>query len=279
MPKIEVSKDMNDILRGIWHDRLSPKGIIFTYLCAKAFNVVRYPSTPDRSLDGIDIANEELTTLINSYGVEKISLLVKEVIEIKKQTKALLQKKYHNNFVTLQRALSPLNDSQYQTALRACDRPELFPMLVIASQEADIASFKIDVDIVSGWSTSSSNRYGSLHIEKDWHIDDIIIVSDYICSSNGGSGALESNEWLCLNRNENGLMEFVTSKCLVNDAPQYLYNKVENTLNTKGYEYLKMECLKMSSARIVNPRVIPNINIPREELSFKEKFKILFGIK
>jgi hypothetical protein len=279
VPKIAISKDMNDILRGIWHDRLSSKAIFFSYLCAKAFNVVRYPTTPDRSLDGIEINNIELTNLINSYGNKKISSLVNEVIDIKKQTATLLKNQYSSNSVTLQRALSPLNSTQYETALRGYDQPELFPMIVIASKKINAPSFKIDVDIISGWSTSASNRYGSLHIEKDWDIDDIIVISDYICVSDGSLGALESNEWLCLNRNENGLMEFSTNKCIVQGIPQSLYDRVEKLLKSRGYGYLENECLEMSSNRKIYPRVLPSITIPPTKLSFIEKIKILFGSK
>lgn len=276
--RIPVSKEMHGILTGIWHDRLSPRGIIFTYLCAKAFSIVRYPSTPDRSVDDNNLPLSDVTDLINSYGDDKISELVEEVRYIKDRTKSiLLRNNVGSDHIILQRALSPLTECQYRTAVRKCDEPTLFPMLAMAAKRAGLETFKIDVDIVSGWSTSSINRYGSLHISRKWHVNDIIVVSDYLVAPEGGVGALESNEWLCLNRNENGLIEFNVSDCTFDCIPEKLRKYLhEHPAIEKLATELQDKAEHQSSQRKLSYRPMNSLNAPKVRLSLSEKFKILF---
>lgn len=276
--RIHVSEEMHRILTGIWHDRLSPRGTLFTYLCAKAFNIVRYPSTPDRSVDDNNRLLSDVTDLINSYGDDKISDLVDEVRHIKDRTKSILLKNSSgSDYIILQRALSPLTERQYQTAARSCDEPTLFPMLAIAAEKAGMQTFKIDVDIVSGWSTSSINRYGSLHITRKWNLDDVVVVSDYLVAPDGGIGALESNEWLCLNRNENGLMEFNVSDCEVDCIPEKLRESLhEHPAIRKLAAELQDKAAYQSSRRKLPYRPMNGLNAPKVKLSLSEKFKILF---
>lgn len=276
--RVHVSKEMHRILTGIWHDRLSPQGVLFTYLCAKAFNIVRYPSTPDRSVDNNNHLLSDVTDLFNSYGNDKIAKLVQEVRHIKDKTKSILIKNNPtSDCVILQRALSPLTENQYQTAVRSCDEPTLFPMLAIAAKKSGMETFKIDVDIVSGWSTSSTNRYGSLHIKRKWNVDDVVVVSDYLVSPDGGIGALESNEWLCLNRNNNGLMEFNISDCEVDCIPEKLRKSLhEHPAIRKLAAELQDKAVYQSSQRKLPYRPMNSLNAPKIKLSLSEKFKLLF---
>ncbi|WP_415893884.1 hypothetical protein ACMXYN_05670 [Neptuniibacter sp. PT8_73] len=278
--KIDVSSDMHNLLQGIFHDRLTEQGIIFSYICAKAFNIVRYPWTPDRSIDCESVNSLKATETINSFGVEKISDLVEEIKDIKNKTRDILIEEHQGKqHIILKRALSPLADEQYLTAVRRYDKPEVFPMLAMAAQKAGIASFKIDVDIVSGWSTRSDNRYGSLHVKKSWDINDIIIVSDYMNGFNSEIGALESNEWLCLNRNENGLVELNTDECHIdkNLLPRKYIKKIESSPNLNILaEKLQQETLNQSSLRSLPAPIFFNLNSPKLEFGLVEKLKILF---
>lgn len=278
MNKIEVSKEMNNLLFGIWHDRLTSKAVVFSYLCAKAFNVVRYPSAPDRSLTISKKIMQEVAELLDNYDEQVFDNLVEEIKRIKAQTKIrlFLNEDYAHDHVPLQRALFPVDSSQTDYALREEDNSKLFPLLYLAAKDANVKSFDMDVDIVSGWSTCFQNRYGSLCIEKDWHIDDIIMISDFISTKNNGKAALETNEWLCLNRNPNGLVSFATDNCIVEEAQQPIIENLSKKMKPRDYDYLQKECLNMASNRNVTLLGDFLFNLPKVSLSFMQKVRILF---
>ncbi|QWT45727.1 hypothetical protein [Azospira inquinata] len=220
---IQISNDLRDLLIGVWHDRLAAKAIVVSYLATRNFGVVRFPTRPDRSVDGEGKGYAGAAELLDSYSDTKLTALAKELAEVTRQTQSILSHIYSGNDIVLQRAVAPLDEKggQYIAANRQCDQIELFPMLAMAAKQAGVCSICLDFDIVSGWSTTSLQRYGTLHITKAWPISDILLVSDLLAGPSGSTvGPLESNEWLCVNRNPRGVIEIKTSDLKVVDLPE-----------------------------------------------------------
>lgn len=230
-PKIKLSPKMHELLIGVWHDRLNPKAIVITYLATRNFGVVRFPTRPDRSVDGKGHGYSDAVALLDSFTDSELDGLAAELRSISSTTQQVLRTINPTGLIKLERALAPMSTTQYLAANRECDQIELFPMLALAAQKASQPSICLDIDIVSGWSTTSLQRYGTLHITRDWEIGDILLVSDIL------DGPLESNEWLCVNTNPRGLVEFPASNFKVIGLPQEFMEKVSN--HPSGVELVK----------------------------------------
>lgn len=227
--KIEISDEMAKILAGIWHKRLSPGAVAFTYLAARTFGVVRYPTRPDRSVD-LESDNqsreyEEAVDLLDKYSEPEWQQLQDELMQIHNRTKNALNDLTSGQPIELERAIVPMHagtgkNHEYN---RNCDEIDSFPMLAQAALMAGVSTVEFDVDIVSGWSIGSLQRYGSLHLKRNWPLTDIIIVSDLLerkvqnCTR---LGPLESNEWLCLNRNPKGFIQFNVADFKIDEIPK-----------------------------------------------------------
>jgi len=230
-PGIQISADLHDLLLGVWHDRLADRAIVVSYLATRNFGVVRFPTRPDRAVDGDGQGYAGAARLLDSYSDSKLTNLATELANVTLQTQNILSYVYSGNDIVLQRAVAPMDEKsgQYIAANRQCDRIELFPMLAMAAEQAGVRSICLDFDIVSGWSTTSLQRYGTLHITKTWPISDILLVSDLLAGPNGSAvGPLESNEWLCVNRNPRGMIEIETSDFKVVDLPESYASKVRS---------------------------------------------------
>lgn len=219
-PKIKLSPKMYELLIGVWHDRLNPRAIVITYLATRNFGVVRFPTRPDRSVDGKGHGYREAVALLDSFTDSELDDLAAELRSISSSTQKVLEAIHPTGQIKLERALAPMTRPQYLAANRECDQIELFPMLALAAQQASQPSICLDIDIVSGWSTSSLQRYGTLHITKNWATRDILLVSDIL------DGPLESNEWLCVNTNPRGLVEFPAANFKVVGLPEEFLEKV-----------------------------------------------------
>ena len=273
---------MYKILLEVWQDRLTPGGVIFTYICTRAFKVIRYPTTPDRSAaKSSTYPPKQVTDKLNELGEQGIQNLVDELLEIKRKTKVNLLKAYDNKDpIILERALSPAENWQHTYANREEDNPNLFPMLAYAAKQAGLDSFSIDVDIASGWSTKSIGRYGLLHIKRNWNIEDIILVSDYLTSPNDRQGPLESNEWICLNRASNGLVNIDVNDIRLENLPKKFINEIENHHSIKDLvEKLQKQANDQSSQRELPTRFITTLRPPIMKLTWNEKLKDLFKAK
>lgn len=224
--KIKLSTKMFELLTGVWHDRLNPKAIVITYLATRNFGVVRFPTRPDRSVDGKGHGYREAVELLDSFTDSELDTLAAELRSISSATQNALQSINPTGQIKLERALAPMRKAQYFGANRECDQIELFPMLAFAAKKALQPSICLDIDIVSGWSTTSLQRYGTLHITRNWNIGDILLVSDIL------DGPLESNEWLCVNTNPRGLVEFPISNVRVVGLPEEFIEKISNHRNS-----------------------------------------------
>lgn len=223
LKKIEISEEMSKILNGIWHHRLHAYGIAFSYLPARTFHVVRYPTRPDRNViydENKSLDFLEAVKLLDDKSEEYWERLSVELKEISATTRERIATLTGANAIELQRALTPsakgeTNGVEYN---RECDDVRLFPSYAAAAQAAGHERIAIDVDVVSGWSLSSTTRYGDLEIGRIWNIEDILLVSDMLKTQSSDGGPLEGDEWLCLNRNPNGLIELEVSKIRLTGA-------------------------------------------------------------
>jgi hypothetical protein len=225
--KIQISNDLYQLLIGVWHDRLSPGGIVISYLAARNFDVVRFPTRPDRAVDGKGNRYLEAVKILDGFTDNELRALADELKQITQQTQTILLELCSSDHVLLERAVAPMDSktNQYLAANRQCDQIELFPMLALAAKMAGQSSISLDFDIVSGWSTSSIQRYGTLHITRSWPIGNILLVSDLLSGPKKLSlsiGPLESNEWLCVNTNSRGMLEVPTTNVkVVGLLPKY----------------------------------------------------------
>lgn len=274
--KISISNEMRTLLRGVWHDRLQPNAIGLTYLATRNFNVIRFPTRPDRSVDGQGQQFDVAVDLLDQYTDQQLDALCAELAEITRQTQEILRDTTGDADIVLQRAISPLNeDSQYMAANRAADPIELFPTLALAAQVAGVPSISFDVDIVSGWSTCATQRYGTLHLKRRWPIDDILLVSDLL------DGPMEGDEWLCINRNPRGLMEFAIADLKLVGLPPHLLNRVNsNPYVQKLAAKLQSQANRTSADRTIAYRPTPiwwqsHHRLPK--LTLREKLRIAFS--
>ena len=84
MNEIKVSDDFRELLQDIWRDRLRPKSVLFSYLTADLFGIVRMPTYPDRSYDDQNNASNkiELEVLVDSYTDNQLNNLSTELKSI-----------------------------------------------------------------------------------------------------------------------------------------------------------------------------------------------------
>lgn len=270
--KIQVSSGLKELLRGVWHDRLQSHAIILTYLATRNFQVIRFPTRPDRSVDGEDPGQREAVKLLDNYSDDELDALSEELAAVTMQTQSILKALYRQNQVRLQRAISPLEEHQHLYAVREIDKVEIYPLLAIASQKAGRTSISLDVDIVSGWSTSANQRYGSLHLARNWAIDDVLVVSDLL------DGILESNEWLCINRNPRGLMHFPITDIQLLDLPPRIIAKLKKSGHVATLaEELQKEADQVSAERSIAYRPTPywwKSELPLPKMTWREHLSV-----
>lgn len=228
---IKISRQLDTYLRGVWHDRLSPGGVLITWLASKNFGVIRFPTRPDRSVDGKGSRHSEAVQLLDSLTPEELERLAQELSQVTERTQTWLRKHYPGGYIPLQRAISPLSDDptdEKNGHNREVDDVAMFPRLAEAAKLAGMSEITLDVDIVSGWSVTSTQRYGTLHLKREWPIDNILLFSELLRSESGGPGVLENDEWLCINTSPSGLMTFAIADIVVASLPAYYHPQSGN---------------------------------------------------
>lgn len=265
LPKLTVSEQLRELLLGVWHDRLKPHAIVLTYLATRNFNVIRFPTRPDRSVDGQGYGFHDAVNLLDSYTDQQLDSLSNELANLTQQTKTILLAHSGPGPITLERAICPLNDTQYQTANRPCDNIELYPRLALAAKTAQLSSISLDVDILSGWSTTSTQRYGCLHLTRRWAIEDVLLVSDLL------EGPMEGNEWLCVNRNPRGHIAFDLTDIRLDELPQAIIDEIARSPSVRKLaQDLQMDA-SQGAVRSIAYRPTPewwNADRPLPELSW-----------
>ncbi len=224
LKKIQISPEMTSLLQGIWHKRLEPRGIAFSYLAARTFGIVRFPTRPDRNVCHDDQDSKEFRDaimLLDGKTEAQWKQLEEELRDIHRATKAALMSLTSGATVQLERAIVPSKNGKTAGVEynRYSDDVDIFPAYAQAAITAGLAHIDIDIDIVSGWSIGSLQRYGDLHLQHEWDLDDVIIVSDLLATATSSSGPLEANEWLCINRNPGGLFRLDVTGLRVDGVP------------------------------------------------------------
>ena len=211
---LSPAPEIKKLLQAISKDRLEPEAVLFSYLAADYFKVLRYPTHQDRASDGELPKFKESQLLFRKMDDEQLSFLLNEFAKIYDYTQQRLKSTYPGqSSVTLYRSIGGPCTKNLNRPPH--DNPEIYPVLVEAAQAEGQSFVEIEVDIVSGWSRAAQPVYGSLTLKKDWPLQDVILVSDHmdaLCTI----GPMESDEWLCINRSRSGLIRFGTSDCTLN---------------------------------------------------------------
>ncbi len=269
MNEIKVSDDFRELLQDIWRDRLRPKSVLFSYLTADLFGIVRMPTYTDRSYDDQNNASNkiELEALVDSYTDNQLNNLSTELKSIYDKTQAILQKQYPSKKVTLYRAICPFDEDK-QAALREYDKLELIPLLIEKLKEEKEQEITLELDILSGWSERvACERYGSIELKYEWKIEDILLVSGFLENS-----PLESNEWLCINRDRRGLVNFdLNTQIKIQDRSKifakYEWDYRGSTLETTKEKYYK----NIRNRRLYfRPDFISNMYVPTQKTLCKK---------
>lgn len=254
---IPISTGLRDLLTGIFHDRLQPKAIAFSYLASRTFGVIRYPTRPDRSAGKYAHKYGDAARLLDSYTDQQWTQLEADLRAAYTATQVALTQVFPTGVVKLERAVAPLHHHQHTFAARECDDVALFPKLALAAQIAGQQSICLDFDIVSGWSTTALNRYGCLEMSREWPITDVIVISDLL----GLSGPLEDDEWLCLNRNPRGMLELPIHNLRINPMPAIHETEVRNHKDVqKLAQELQLKANMAPAERGIALRPVPSLN-------------------
>ena len=207
--KVHVQAELDALLEGVWYDRLQPKALILNYLVMKKFNIIRLPTYFDRTFT-VDESTEDLLKIIDGYDDSLLGKLESQLDVVYQETQSILKRKYPSGSVKLYRAICPLGTSDtgaHTFPNRKVDDVTLLPAYLSLLDDEELVP--LEIDTLSGWSEGNENqRYGSVILCKDWNIEDILLVSDYLVKEEWKKGSLESNEWLCINKDKRGIVNF-----------------------------------------------------------------------
>lgn len=270
-PKIQISSEMAELLRGVFHHRLEPRGLALTYLASRVLGLVRYPTRPDRSVDRDNPGFMSAVAYLDSISESQWDLLGKELLGIKKATADILKSASENSEIELVRFIE-LPPTPGISVLGDQDDRLSFTLLTAAAQQAGFPSITIDVDILSGWSRIGSSYYGCLQLSRDWPIDDILLVSDLLTCKDSREPPLESDEWICINRQPTGLMRFPTERVLVDKLPKWCADRLsrEKAIADLANE-LQQAALEDATLRKIALR--PHNSITRRSLALATREK------
>ncbi|MGO6781221.1 hypothetical protein ACCT13_21070 [Rhizobium ruizarguesonis] len=263
-PKIQISSEMAELLRGVFHHRLEPRGVALTYLASRALGLVRYPTRPDRSVDHRNSGFQNAVAYLDSVSEEKWDLLGEELVEIKRATAGILANAYQDSKIELVRFIELPPSPSFPVPGDQDDHLS-FTLLAEAARLAGLPSITIDVDILSGWSEIGSGYYGNLRLSRDWPISEILLVSDLL-TCDGRGQPLEDDEWICINRQPTGLMHFPTKCVTVEKLPEWCSDRI---LRKKAVADLARE-LQQAAYKGATLREIalrPNNSITRRALA------------
>lgn len=256
--KVVVPDTINELLSGSWHDRMTPKAIVLSYLTARTMGIVRFPTRPDRVVDGFGSGYFEAALMLDQANDQELASLCTELTNAYNATQTVLLQKCPTGFVTLQRAVALLKEKSgaYVSANRPSDPIEQFALLAVAAKLAKVGHISLDFDIVSGWSQSSISRYGSVNIRRAWPISDVLLISDLTVGNNGFQ-RMESDEWLCINRNPRGMLSIAYSDFDVEELPPSYLEKLKKRGPQAAVE-LQKELTAQPTKRKLPPRPSTN---------------------
>ena len=236
--KVHLQAELDALLKGVWHDRLQPKALILNYLVMKKFNIIRLPTYFDRTFTfDTNGNNSETLKIIDEYDDNLLEKLENQLDIAYQATQSILKKKYPSGVVKLYRAICPLGTSEtgdYTFANRDVDDITILPAYLSLNNEEPVL---LEIDTLSGWSEYGANqRYGSIVLCREWNIKDILLVADYLDKEGRELGPLESNEWLCINRDKRGIINFSKRDIRLANLSQFL-NSDPSAMGKEAEEY------------------------------------------
>lgn len=214
---ITLSKTLREALLDVRRDRLTFGGQLITYLTQKQYNIVRFPTHPDRltclGRDGYTAGAPDYSVDQTGIGDRLASLLPEELQELQEEfaeVVAQMQSRLranHGNHLVIYRSIGkpPRDDSlDYKPVLQSW--PAVIVEAAIQAAMEGLPWLYVEMDVVSGWSLRGGNRmYGDIVFERTVSVDDVLILSNYF---DGGTpvGPMEPNELLVVNRAPTGLV-------------------------------------------------------------------------
>ncbi|WP_295846602.1 hypothetical protein [uncultured Neisseria sp.] len=238
--KVHLQAELDALLKGVWHDRLQPKALILNYLVMKKFNIIRLPTYFDRTFTFDDDRQNisEILDVIDGYNDDLLKKLESQLDVAYHKTQSILKEKYPNEIVKLYRAICPLGtiDTGLNTyPNRKVDDVTLLPAYLSLLDDKELVP--LEIDTLSGWSEYDANqRYGSIVLCREWNIKDILLVADYLDKEGREIGPLESNEWLCINRDKRGIINFSKRDIGLANLYQFL-NSDPSAMGKEAEEY------------------------------------------
>lgn len=224
-----LAADIRTLLSGVHRSRLNPEAVLLSYVAADYFGIVRFPTHPERACDGRRPEFPEVRSLFDRLTQEQLDSLRNRLEELYCFTQAQLKTQFPGQCsVPLYRSIGQVGGEKI-----GVDDPELYPLLAAAATQENKTTIELDIDIVSGWSRVAQPVYGSLTIKRDWLLEDILVVSDYL-DQLGTPGPLETNEWLCINRCRSGLLTFNLDDCQLNSPPSNVPAHGEQLAKVRG---------------------------------------------
>jgi hypothetical protein len=199
---------------GNWNSwSLAPRGIL-TWLVSQALNVHRHPWHPDvcqANTPSNEMA-ETLRLLHEQFDTEgKVQAAIDEICRIYEHTQSVLKRKGLTT-VTLSRSFQDeatnSMDEGYASRVAGCSQ---------AAKSIGQSSFKMPSNILTSWCEGSGYSNYPVTITVDHPIENVIWFSDVIASrgENPQSPALESGEWIIINRSLDGLISIPTNSVMV----------------------------------------------------------------
>lgn len=246
---LELSKNFKAILADIHRDRLTFGGYVFTYLTQVHFNVIRFPTFPDR-LSCLGRGGNFFVLPDNDPPIrqiaEKFRLISKgELVELGyeyanlvRQSQASLRKEFGRK-IFLYRAVDPGKKEHgeiYKPDLSLST--EKLVEAVFDSRRTNEKIVEVELDVVSGWSLNGANSvYGRVKFGKEFDVDDILIRSD-LFDGPGKIGPMESNELLVLNRFATGLMPVQIENIDISNLDGEYLKRLERISNGNAHKWL-----------------------------------------
>jgi len=219
---------------GNWNSwSLAPRGIL-TWLVSQALNVHRHPWHPDvcQANTPIDKKEETLRLLKEQFDTdEKVQVAIDEIRRIYQHTQSVLKRKGLTT-VTLSRSFQDeaANDMDegYASRVAGCSQ---------AAKFLGQSSFEMPSNILTSWCKGAGYSNYPVTITVDHPIENIVWLSGVIASrgENPHSPAVESGEWIIINRSLDGQISIPANSVTVKNWDKVKPQLESSFLADRGY--------------------------------------------
>lgn len=216
---------------GNWNGGDALLRAVMTYLAQRAFAVHRLPWHHDRSCERLTHFGTEARALEFMRTFERVEQACKDLQGLKAQTFAALQG-VGCTHVRLRRGLRDIEDRGHGQRHES-GYATRFAQAAHIAERLGRADFDIPVDVLTSWGGGGYAQYRVV-VEREVPIEDVLCFSEMLASWETDRPALESGEWILLNRAVDGRMRF-TVPCVVQGQtdPAPFESAKKNALDSK----------------------------------------------